>query len=74
MSAGFTAGTTLLGIPAEVYTRGGEQWLWCIGLVPCFVLVAFFILPVFYQLHLTNAYEVMIFLALFYFKLARGLK
>ncbi|GFN74484.1 sodium-coupled monocarboxylate transporter [Plakobranchus ocellatus] len=55
--ASFTSGTTLLGIPAEVYSRGGEQWLWCIGLVPCFLIVAFCILPVFHRLQLTSAYE-----------------
>lgn len=57
LSASFTSGTTLLGIPAEVYARGGEQWLWSLGLIPCFLIVAYFILPVFYRLHLTNAYE-----------------
>ncbi|RUS87058.1 hypothetical protein EGW08_005211 [Elysia chlorotica] len=57
LSASFTSGTTLLGIPAEVYSRGGEQWLWSLGLIPCFLIVGFFILPVFYRLHLTNAYE-----------------
>ncbi|BFZ19299.1 hypothetical protein BsWGS_22338 [Bradybaena similaris] len=57
LSAGFTSATTILGIPAEVYARGGEQWLWCFGLVLCFAVVALFIVPIFHQLHATNAYE-----------------
>ncbi|XP_059140802.1 sodium-coupled monocarboxylate transporter 1-like [Physella acuta] len=69
LSASFTSATTILGIPTEVYTRGGEQWLWCIGLVPCFIVVAYFILPVFYNLRLTNAYE---YLELRYNRLLRA--
>ncbi|CAL1543859.1 unnamed protein product [Lymnaea stagnalis] len=57
LGASFTSATTILGIPVEVYSRGGEQWIWCLGLIPCFVIVAFFIVPIFYNLHLTNAYE-----------------
>ncbi|CAL1543857.1 unnamed protein product, partial [Lymnaea stagnalis] len=57
LSATFTSATTILGIPVEVYSRGGEQWIWCLGLIPCFLIVAFFIVPIFYNLHLTNAYE-----------------
>ena len=58
LSASFTSATTILGIPAEVYFRGGEQWLWTLGLIPCFIIIAFFMLPIIYRLQLTNAYEV----------------
>lgn len=57
LGASFTSATTILGIPVEVYSRGGEQWVWCLGLIPCFLVVALFIVPIFYNLHLTNAYE-----------------
>jgi len=57
LSASFTSATTILGIPAEVYTRGGEQWLWALGMFVCFPVVAFCILPIIYRLELTNAYE-----------------
>ncbi|XP_059140955.1 sodium-dependent multivitamin transporter-like [Physella acuta] len=57
LSATFTSATTILGIPVEVYSRGGEQWLWALGFIPCFLFVAYFILPIFYKLHLNNAYE-----------------
>ncbi|KAH9515509.1 hypothetical protein Btru_011200 [Bulinus truncatus] len=57
LGASFTSATTILGIPAEVYARGGEQWIWVLGLIPCFLIAAFFIVPIFYNLHLTNAYE-----------------
>ncbi|CAG5132760.1 unnamed protein product [Candidula unifasciata] len=57
LSASFTSATTILGIPAEVYARGGEQWLWCFGLFFCFIIVGSFIVPFFHELHLTNAYE-----------------
>ncbi|XP_012936765.1 sodium-dependent multivitamin transporter isoform X2 [Aplysia californica] len=57
LSASFTSATTILGIPAEVYTRGGEQWLWALGMIPCFLIVGFFIVPIIYKLQLTNAYE-----------------
>ena len=60
LSASFTSATTILGIPAEVYTRGGEQWLWALGMFVCFPVVAFCILPIIYRLELTNAYEVRI--------------
>ncbi|KAK0046406.1 sodium-dependent multivitamin transporter isoform X2 [Biomphalaria pfeifferi] len=57
LGASFTSATTILGIPAEVYLRGGEQWIWTLGLIPCFLIASFFIVPIFYKLHLTNAYE-----------------
>ncbi|KAI8759331.1 sodium-dependent multivitamin transporter isoform X2, partial [Biomphalaria glabrata] len=57
LGASFTSATTILGIPAEVYLRGGEQWIWALGLIPCFLIASFFIVPIFYKLHLTNAYE-----------------
>ncbi|CAG5120028.1 unnamed protein product [Candidula unifasciata] len=57
LSASFTSATTILGIPGEVYLRGGEQWLWCFGLVLCFLIITCFMLPFFHKLQLTNAYE-----------------
>ena len=56
--ASFTSSSGLLGIPLEVYTKGGNIWMWIFGFIPCFLITAYFILPIFYRLQLTNAYEV----------------
>ncbi|KAK3802994.1 hypothetical protein RRG08_005580 [Elysia crispata] len=55
--ASFASASSLLGIPVQVYTQGGNQWLWAFGMIPCFLTVTFFIMPIFYRLRLTNAYE-----------------
>ncbi|RUS91778.1 hypothetical protein EGW08_000486, partial [Elysia chlorotica] len=55
--ASFASASSLLGIPVQVYTQGGNQIIWAVGIIPCLLIVAFFIMPIFYRLRLTNAYE-----------------
>ena len=57
--ASFMSAIFILGSPAEVYSEGGIYWWISTGNVPAIIFTAIFIVPIFYRLKLTSAYEVM---------------
>lgn len=51
------SGTTLLGLPAEVY-RFGSQYMACaISALFCCIIIIYVYLPVFYKLQIMSSYE-----------------
>ena len=56
--ASFMSAIFILGSPAEVYSEGGIYWWISTGNVPAIIFTAIFIVPIFYRLKLTSAYEV----------------
>ena len=58
--ASFMSAIFILGSPAEVYSEGGIYWWISTGNIPAIILTAIFIVPIFYRLKLTSAYEVIV--------------
>lgn len=52
-----TSGTTLLALPAEIYSFGATYWLLSLTMIPIILLTAHVYLPVFYNLQVTSTYE-----------------
>ncbi|CAL8148090.1 unnamed protein product [Orchesella dallaii] len=55
--ASFISAITLLGTPAEVYSKGTMYWVIGISYIFVTAAAAFIYLPVFFDLQLTSAYE-----------------
>ncbi|ODN03398.1 Sodium-coupled monocarboxylate transporter 2 [Orchesella cincta] len=55
--ASFISAITLLGTPAEVYSKGTLYWMIGISYIFVTAAAAFIYLPVFFDLQLTSAYE-----------------
>lgn len=53
-----TSGITLLGNVAEVHTYGLQGWLTCLGTAIGYMLGALVMLPLFFELKVTSAFEV----------------
>lgn len=58
LSASFMSAIFILGIPAEAYVNSTEYWLIGLGYIPAQLVTCFLIMPIFYNLSLTSAYEV----------------
>ena len=60
LTASHISGTTILGVPSEMYTFGTQYWIMCLSAIIVCVIVGIAYLPVFYTLQLTSTYEVII--------------
>lgn len=54
----YISGISLLGLPAEMYTYGTQFWMNIVPEVFVAMVMAYAILPVFYNLQITSTYEV----------------
>ncbi|XP_071451436.1 sodium-coupled monocarboxylate transporter 1-like [Hetaerina americana] len=59
LTASFTSGIMLLGIPLEIYRYGTQQFLVLFGCVGATVTITFIYMPIFYDLRLTSSYELL---------------
>ncbi|KAK7498024.1 hypothetical protein BaRGS_00010612 [Batillaria attramentaria] len=57
LTASFMSAIFILGIPAEAYINSTEYWLIGLGYIPAQLITCFLIMPVFYKLRLTSAYQ-----------------
>ncbi|KAK7114918.1 sodium-coupled monocarboxylate transporter 1-like [Littorina saxatilis] len=57
LAASFMSAIFVLGVPAEAYINSAEYWLIGLGYIPAEIITCFVIMPVFYKLKLTSAYE-----------------
>ncbi|XP_046397266.1 sodium-coupled monocarboxylate transporter 1-like [Ischnura elegans] len=57
LTASFTSGIMMLGIPLEIYRYGTQQYLILIGCLGATATITFLFMPVFYDLKLTSSYE-----------------
>lgn len=55
--ASFLSSNGMLGVPAEVYLHGMNYWFLNIGSIAAIPVVAYFFIPVFYDLKITSVYE-----------------
>lgn len=62
----FISAITILGNPLEIYFYGSSYSLIVVTFIPLTLTLAFFFCPVFFNLQLTSAYEVMKFDTIFY--------
>ncbi|XP_076449745.1 sodium-coupled monocarboxylate transporter 1-like [Babylonia areolata] len=57
LAASFMSAIFVLGVPGEAYVNSTEYWLIGLGYIPAELLTCFLIMPVFYRLKLTSAYQ-----------------
>ncbi|KAK7498041.1 hypothetical protein BaRGS_00010629 [Batillaria attramentaria] len=57
LTVSFISAVSILGIPAEGYFNSTEYWLVGLGFIPAQIITCFLIMPVFYKLQLTSAYQ-----------------
>ncbi|XP_050302091.1 sodium-coupled monocarboxylate transporter 1-like [Anthonomus grandis grandis] len=55
--ASYISGISVLGLPAEMYTYGTQFWMTLSSEILVALLMAYAVLPVFYDLQLTSTYE-----------------
>lgn len=58
MMVSFISGPTLLGLSAECYTMGIQYNLAYLGMPIASIIVAYFYLPVFYELNTMSVFQV----------------
>ena len=58
LAASFMSAIFVLGVPAEAYLNSTEYWLIGLGYIPAEIITCLLIMPVFYKLKLTSAYQV----------------
>ena len=58
LAASFMSAIFVLGSPAEAYFNGTEFWYIGISYIPAQLITVVFIMPIFYSLRLTSAYQV----------------
>ena len=56
--ASFMSAITLLGTPSEIYQYGTQYWLIGPSYIFVMIVTAHVMLPIYYRLRLTSAYEV----------------
>lgn len=61
MMVSFLSGIAMLGISGETYTYGSQFFLTHIGFIIALPIVAYFFLPVFYELNTMSVFEVIYF-------------
>ena len=62
LAASFMSAIFVLGVPAEAYLNSTEYWWIGLGYIPAEIITCLLIMPVFYKLKLTSAYQVGILL------------
>ncbi|KAF7634692.1 hypothetical protein Mgra_00005840 [Meloidogyne graminicola] len=53
----FVSGIGLLGVPAEIYTKGSGMFIYIMSGTLAFPLIGIFFIPIFYKIKCLNAYE-----------------
>ncbi|KAL7076865.1 hypothetical protein ACQ4LE_003690 [Meloidogyne hapla] len=53
----FVSGIGLLGVPAEIYTRGSGMFIYIMSGTLAFPIIGIFFIPIFYKIKCLNAYE-----------------